>query len=158
MNPFSPSLRKNLLKPRIKCSATTPREHPTTLNRTLHRLCIWGEEDSHNPCGRLAAAQTGSRKCKHRDADYGNGMNIVLCAIPAEGRSRTALRPSVPRVLSPHECPAGIPALVRQAFFNLVFNWNSSSLDSLHFHNSAVPLPSSCMRTPVPLCHCTVTR
>lgn len=89
----------------------------------------------------VGRSSTSSRE--YRDADYENGMNIILhtipAVLPAKGSSRSALRLS----LGCSTCMSAqleSPPLSEQAFFNPVFKWDSSSLQSTFLQQLCPPV------------------
>lgn len=78
----------------------------------------------------VGRSSTRSTKYTHIDVDYENGMNIVICTIPAVLLLRAAhIRLSAcPSGVEPAWVPNWNPDPVIQGFFNAAFNWDSPSL------------------------------
>lgn len=87
----------------------------------LYTEYIWGKEDSHNPCGRLAGAQPVQGSIEMWIMEMAWTLFSAQSLLFSQLRAAHHAQLSVPQVLNLHECPAGIHILSEKAAFNLVF-------------------------------------
>lgn len=149
MNPFPPCAAEKSTDAKNKIEPNhTQSTQPHSIG--LYTEYIWGKEDSHNPCGRLAWAQPVQWSTSTEMWIMKMAWTLFSAqSLPNAAHAQLSVCPSG---VEPAWVPSWNPHPVRQAFFNLAFNWESSSPQST-LSQQHCPLPRSCVSPPI---HCVI--